>query len=420
MAAIYWLRNDLRIFDNKTMYLFCQNAKSGIIVYTLDPKFTHWGIHRQNFLMQSLQDLNNKLKNQNQEIIVTYKSIFEFIIHIQKQVSITDIFCTKEYAFNECQQELALAKICNADQIKLNIIEQNTIFKMSDLPFAIEKMPNIYTQFRKKIESIQQTYTVNSADMNLPEKVNFQYENGIQFNDIENRPTHPVFQFIGGESAAIRRLSDYFWQTQSIMSYKETRNQMLELNDSSKFSPWINLGCLSVQFILSELKKIESEIGHNESTQWFFYELLWREYFKFLSLKYGSKIFTLSGIQNKPKKYFQNKAVFNQWCLGQTENAFINAHMIELNSTGWMSNRGRQNVASYLIHHLHLPWTWGAQYFEKQLIDYDPDQNWGNWLYLSGQGTDPRDRAFDPVRQQQMYDPNNEYQNTWFNLHNSL
>jgi len=254
----------------------------------------------------------------------------------------------------------------------------------------------------------------------LPEKVNFQYENGIQFNDIENRPTHPVFQFIGGESAAIRRLSDYFWQTQSIMSYKETRNQMLELNDSSKFSPWINLGCLSVQLILSELKKIESEIDHNESTQWFFYELLWREYFKFLSLKYGSKIFTLSGIQNKPKKYFQNKAVFNQWCLGQTENAFINAHMIELNSTGWMSNRGRQNVASYLIHHLHLPWTWGAQYFEKQLIDYDPDQNWGNWLYLSGQGTDPRDRAFDPVRQQQMYDPNNEYQNTWFNLHNSL
>lgn len=413
MAAIYWLRNDLRTIDNKALLAFCQNAKKGLIVYTLDPHFKNWGIHRQKFLLQSLYDLNSQFKIKNQEIIVTDKNIIEFIRNIQKHILITEFYCTKEYAFNECQQESFISKYCQDYQIKLNIIEQNTLFKLVDLPFEIAKMPDIYTQFRKKIELNCKIHLIHSDHLDFPAKINFECDGGLNLKDIDMTSSHPVFQFIGGESTAMNRLSDYFWQYRSILNYKETRNQMLELNDSSKFSPWINLGCLSVQFIFSELKKVESELGQNESTVWFYYELLWREYFKFLSLKYGSKIFNLSGIQNKSKKYFYNKAVFNQWRLGQTQDVFINAHMIELTSTGWMSNRGRQNVASYLIHHLHLPWTWGAQHFEQLLIDYDPDLNWGNWLYLSGQGTDPRDRIFDPIRQQQMYDPHYQYQNTW-------
>ena len=87
--------------------------------------------------------------------------------------------------------------------------------------------------------------------------------------------------------------------------------------------------------------------------------------------------------------------------------------MNELNSTGWMSNRGRQNVASYLIHDLNLPWVWGAGYFEAKLIDYDVSSNWGNWLYLSGQGTDPRSRKFNVEKQAQDYDPNAEYRKKW-------
>ena len=91
--------------------------------------------------------------------------------------------------------------------------------------------------------------------------------------------------------------------------------------------------------------------------------------------------------------------------------------MNELNSTGWMSNRGRQNVASYLIHDLGLNWTWGASYFEKKLIDYDPDVNWGNWLYLSGRGSDPRARKFNTQKQAMTYDPNGEYQKRWDKNH---
>jgi deoxyribodipyrimidine photo-lyase len=89
--------------------------------------------------------------------------------------------------------------------------------------------------------------------------------------------------------------------------------------------------------------------------------------------------------------------------------------MIELKKTGWMSNRGRQNVASYLIHNLKLPWTWGAGYFEKMLIDYDSESNWGNWLYLSGHGSDPRARVFNIQKQAKDYDPHGLYQEKWLN-----
>ena len=87
--------------------------------------------------------------------------------------------------------------------------------------------------------------------------------------------------------------------------------------------------------------------------------------------------------------------------------------MKELLATGFMSNRGRQNVASFLIHNLNLPWTWGAAFFEEQLIDYDPDINWGNWLYLSGKGTDPRARVFNIKKQANDYDHLGEYQKKW-------
>jgi len=91
--------------------------------------------------------------------------------------------------------------------------------------------------------------------------------------------------------------------------------------------------------------------------------------------------------------------------------------MRELNQTGFMSNRGRQNVASYLIHDLKINWLHGAKYFEKMLIDYDPDINYGNWLYLSGNGTDPRSRKFNIEKQAQDYDPDKNFRNLWLKTH---
>jgi deoxyribodipyrimidine photo-lyase len=114
--------------------------------------------------------------------------------------------------------------------------------------------------------------------------------------------------------------------------------------------------------------------------------------------------------------YFKDDLITLQsWMQGETGEPFIDANMKELLHTGWMSNRGRQNVANFLAKTLKVNWTWGADWFEKRLIDYDPCNNWGNWNYTAGVGTDQRDRTFNPQNQSRMYDPENIYQKKWLN-----
>ena len=141
--------------------------------------------------------------------------------------------------------------------------------------------------------------------------------------------------------------------------------------------------------------------------------MIWRDYFKYISLKHGNDIFKIDGILKKANDWNLSASAIKQWQLGKTAEPFVNANMIELNKTGWMSNRGRQNAASYFAKNLKLDWRIGAAYFESLLIDYDVHSNYGNWMYVAGVGNDPRDRVFNVKLQAERYDYNNKFQNLW-------
>jgi deoxyribodipyrimidine photo-lyase len=131
-------------------------------------------------------------------------------------------------------------------------------------------------------------------------------------------------------------------------------------------------------------------------------------------MKFGNKIFHKKGIMNKPIVWKTNRNIFEKWRLGETGVPLIDANMKELLETGFMSNRGRQNVASFLVRDLQIDWRWGAAWFESQLIDYDVCSNWGNWLYGAGVGNDPRDnRYFNILKQATNYDSKGEYVKHW-------
>jgi deoxyribodipyrimidine photo-lyase len=222
--------------------------------------------------------------------------------------------------------------------------------------------------------------------------------------------------FNGGEIEALKRLQYYFWETENISTYKETRNGLLGADYSSKFSPWLANGSLSPKTIYWELKQFEREITSNQSTYWLFFELLWRDFFRYVSLKFGRRLFLKNGLKDEERRFYFNKNKFEHWRTGNTGKPFVDANMRELLHSGYMSNRGRQNVASYLVHDMGLDWRAGAAWFESQLIDYDPSSNYGNWLYVSGLGNDPRpNRKFNVQRQANMYDPEGKYVETWLN-----
>jgi deoxyribodipyrimidine photo-lyase len=224
-------------------------------------------------------------------------------------------------------------------------------------------------------------------------------------------------EFHGGEKSALSHINQYF-SSDAPSSYKVTRNALsCEKDDwplSSKFSPWLANGCLSARYIINALSDYEHKNTANESTYWIAFELLWREYFQWYTRQHGKQIFARTGIQPSasPASFYPQR--FQQWCHGSTPWPLVNACMKQLNQTGFLSNRGRQIVASCLIYELGLDCRCGAAYFEQQLIDYDVAANWGNWQYIAGVGADPRGgRQFSIAKQQQLYDPKKIYIKRW-------
>lgn len=225
-----------------------------------------------------------------------------------------------------------------------------------------------------------------------------------------------MIDFKGGETAGLERLRYYLWETKAVQTYKETRNGLIGSDYSTKFSAWLAQGCLSPKMIYQEVKAFEAEYGSNKSTYWVIFELLWRDFFRFMAKKYGDKIFSLSGTKGDdsdvPKT--EDLRLLDKWIEGKTGVPFIDANMREIRETGFMSNRGRQNVASFLVKDLKLNWLLGAEYFESQLIDYDVASNYGNWSYVAGVGSDPREnRYFNILSQAKRYDPHGEYVKLW-------
>jgi deoxyribodipyrimidine photo-lyase len=232
------------------------------------------------------------------------------------------------------------------------------------------ELPEVFTVFRKKVERYNTPETPFEAPENpLSNRLSIESskipsltELGYSNNTIDDRSAHP---FKGGEDAAWERLDHYFWQTEALAEYKQTRNGLIGLDFSSKLSAYLAFGCLSPRSIYAEIKEFEASVVANQDTYWLFFELLWREYFKLISFKHKDRIFKIEGILNRSYEWGENNSLFEKWIDGKTKDDFVNAAMIELKSTGWISNRARQNVASYWAKNLKQNWIWGAKYFRS-------------------------------------------------------
>jgi deoxyribodipyrimidine photo-lyase len=209
-----------------------------------------------------------------------------------------------------------------------------------------------------------------------------------------------------GEESALAHLREYL-ASRRVDTYKATRNGLIGTEFSSKFSPWLAHGNITARTITTALWDYEDEHGVNDGTYWLWFELVWRDFFAFRAKQRGlTPCDTMERARTNPQ--------FLAWTSGTTGAAFVDAAMKELRVTGWLSNRMRQIVASYLINELRLPWQWGEAWFAMQLIDYDPASNEGNWRYIAGQGADPRGgRHFSIEHQQKMYDPSGSYASYW-------
>jgi len=206
------------------------------------------------------------------------------------------------------------------------------------------------------------------------------------------------------EPAVLARFPEYLQQ--HLSHYKLSRNALIGADFASFLAVPLSRGTLSVRRAWQLIRAHEQQFGQNESSYWLRFELLWREYFRHLQRKHPLAFFRHSGLglHQVPGAAGAAGEDLLRWQQGQTGLPFIDANMQLLAQTGWMSNRGRQNVASYLMFQLGCDWRHGAAWFEQQLLDYDVASNWGNWAYIAG-ALYSAPRSFNALKQAVEYDP---------------
>ena len=423
---LIWYRHDLRVHDLLALDEAVQQEAEIIPVYCFDDRdfeetsfgFPKTGNYRAQFLLESVADLRNSLQQLGSNLVVRRGLPEEIIPAIAKQLKVDSVSYSKEVTAEEKRVEKKLRKALAAKDIKVNTYWEATLYLPEDLPFGIKQTPELYTNFRKQVEKKSEINQALPAPTKLPPLPEIEVgeiptieDFGLSSPEFDERG---VLRFKGGETEAIKRLQDYFWQQDCLREYKETRNGMLGANYSSKFSAWLAMGCISPRYINDRVIEYEAKRVKNNSTYWLIFELIWRDFFRFIVAKHGNKVFRVEGMRGVEIPWKQDWQRFDLWREGKTGYPLVDANMREIAATGFMSNRGRQNVASFLTKNLGIDWRMGAEWFESLLVDYDVCSNWGNWNYTAGVGNDARGfRYFNIAKQTKDYDPQGEYIKHW-------
>lgn len=415
---------DLRTRDSESLYNAMQEGQPFVAVYIFDDRdfsslefgSLKTGRYRAKFLLETINDLKENLKKKNIPFLIKKGKTGDVFSELAERFDIVKIFCQQEWTKEETDRENEIRNVLPSAEWEKSY-SQFLIHPLF-VSKTMDKVPMLFTAFRQKIEKnllIRPEFTSENLVYDKS-GIEVRCDNvtlGLLGYEEPETDLKTAFPFRGGESEALKRMESYFSETRHLSNYKETRNGLIGTDYSSKFSAWLADGSLSAVSVYHEIKKYEQEFGSNESTYWLVFELLWRDFFRYISMEYKDLIFRKNGISNKPYISENDEELIRQWKEGTTDSDFINANMLELKNTGWMSNRGRQNVASYFCKILKQDWRIGAAYFEELLIDYDVHSNYGNWMYLAGVGNDNRDWVFNPEKQAEMYDPHQEFIQLW-------
>ncbi len=421
--VLLWYRNDLRVADHEALHRAVGAGAQILPVYIDSCAPSRYELpgnpaipgFRRKFRLESLRALDQQWREWKSSLVVMTGEPAEVIPQFCAKYQINAVLLNAESSHDEATQYKQVAQQLQSANVACNVFHGAPLIHPDDLPFALRDLPDIFTQYRKIVEArlfVRTCFPTPTAVQALPHtEAPFAPHFPETIADVRS-----ALPFQGGEPAGQARLQDYVWKSDLLRTYKETRNGLIGPDYSSKFSAWLADGCISPRQVFHEVRRYESERVANDSTYWMIFELLWRDYFRLVMEKFGTALFSIDGIARRrtPRSWGRNSADFQAWVSGTTGNRFIDANMRELLLTGFMSNRGRQNVASYFVHELGLDWRLGAQYFEESLVDYDVYSNWGNWAYLAGVGNDPREnRRFNITRQADVYDPAGSYQKLW-------
>lgn len=403
--SLFIFRRDLRLSDNTALLEACRTSERVIPAFfldsrLLDPSGKKYRPNLLQFMFESLEDLDRELKARRSRLYLFFeKDIFSALEKLLWQISISAVFVNEDYTPFSIKRDREFYHICKRNNAGFHSRFDLLLSRPGEVLNSDNEPYRVYSWFFKtaKLLSVRRPETNNftnyyKGDISSAEKSGMLKDLLTEYNTkLAQR---------GGRKNALPRLNNL-----SIFSdYNEKRNFPAE-EGTTRLSAHLKFGTVSLREVYW---KIRNSLDRNNRLV---NELYWRDFFAHISYFYPH-LFTGSFNHKYEDVYWENdECKFHKWCVGNTGFPIVDAGMRQLNQTGWMHNRVRMIVASFLTKDLHIDWRWGERYFASKLVDYDPCSNNGGWQWAASTGADaqPYFRIFNPWLQQKRYDPDASY-----------
>jgi len=408
MKTIWWIRRDLRLRDNQALTAALNHGDQVIPLFILDPTLQQSGYvgpQRLAFLYAGLADLDEALRQRGSRLIIRAGDPVEQLARLVAATDATAVYAEADvspYARRRDRQVAAQLPLYLTDG--LTVLPAGAILKENGEPYTV------YTPFSRKWKSQPWSRAI------LPAPEQIATPDDVESLPLPAEPALPAtVPFVPGEAAAaalLRRFRDGL-----IYRYSDDRNRM-DLDGTSTLSPYLRFGMLSAQTAAAAAVEALQAAPHaaaRKGAETWLNELIWREFYQAILYHFPEVLGAAFRPEMRQLQWVNDEALFDAWTAGQTGYPVVDAAMRQLAATGWMHNRARMIVASFLTKDLLIDWRWGERYFMQQLVDGDPAANNGGWQWTAGTGTDaaPYFRIFNPTLQGQKFDPQGDYIRRW-------
>jgi deoxyribodipyrimidine photo-lyase len=389
----------LRFDDNAGLFHALKSGLAVLPVFIFDTNILHQledkRDKRVDLIHQRLTELNSELQKYGSALLVKYGNSLEILPALCEQFNVSQLFLNEDYEPDAIARDNEIMKMTTAGNIAFHSFTDQVIFSKKQVLKPDATPYTVFTPYSRRWKSLLSETTIPAYNSEAL------FDNFYKYNSF----TMPSLAEIGFEATGVS------WKAPSLSddvlkNYSETRNFPAVENGTSHLSVHLRFGTLSIR------KMVQKALATNEL---FLNELIWREFFMMILYHFPTVVRQSFKPRYDEIKWRNDEAEFEKWCLGQTGYPLVDAGMRELNATGYMHNRVRMVVASFLIKHLLIDWRWGEAYFAQKLLDYDLSANNGNWQWAAGCGCDaaPYFRVFNPTEQLKKFDATLLYVRRW-------
>ena len=396
---IFWFRRDLRLDDNIGLYFALKESKNLLPIFIFDKNILEdlddKNDKRVQFIYNALEEIQNELSNIGSSLEILYNTPILAFKQLLEKYTIENVYTNHDYELYASERDNAIESLLKENNIDFKTFKDQVIFEKDEVVKDDGKPYTIFTPFSKKWESV------------LQEKDYQFYNTKKYFQNFYKQKPLPIISL--DEMGFIQQVCVFSKKNlpeEIVKKYTQQRN-FPSINGTSKLGVHLRFGTISIRKLLAFSLPLNKTFTNEIIWRDFYHTILW--HFPHISKgKAFRQEYDLIAWKN-------NEAEFEKWCNGETGYPIVDAGMRELNETGFMHNRVRMIVASFLTKHLLIDWRWGEAYFAKKLLDFDFAANNGGWQWAAGSGCDaaPYFRIFNPKLQTEKFDKDFEYIRKW-------